>query len=344
MARVRSVLLVDFDNILGATHHNFSTAKDDTAEAPELVANIANWVLWLEDGALSERGRRRQFLKKRVYWNTQFDGYRSAFEAGGFEAYNCRALAKRKISSGKSSADIVITMDAVELALTLKDLEEIVLLTTDSDFVPVVNRIQSPRLRIVTCGKETDPTYSLYSQHADDVIHMAALREAFGYQRPRRKWYRLRTPAPVVTTPETARERASPLIGRIRAALKDTSENGEVRHAPELVRAAGIICQIGERMPDQLISRSKIVKALSAMEEFTPVFDGGRKAWLGCRSYARMIRRLSEVRPEIEVRMLTGRRIEVTYREPAEQAPAMRHRPVSEASAPQAVQAEPANA
>jgi uncharacterized LabA/DUF88 family protein len=344
LARVRSVLLVDFDNILGATHNNLSVGPGDVPESPEFVAKIANWVGWLEDGALSVRGRRRQFLKKRVYWNAQFDRYRSAFEASGFEAFNCRALAKRKINSGKSSADIVITMDAVELALSLKDLEEIVLLTTDSDFVPVVNRIQSPKLRIVTCGKETDPTYSLYSQHADDVIHMAALREAFSYERQRRKWYRLRSPAPIVTPPEIARERASPLIGRIRAALNETASVGEEVHAPELVRAAGIICQMGERMPDQPLSRSKIVKALLAMEEFTPVFDGGRKAWLGCRSYARMIRRLSDVRPEIEVRTLSGRRIEVTYRDLAEQPRPIRARPFPDAREAQTSEAEPASA
>ena len=39
MARVRSVLLVDFDNIYGAT-------------GEDVVNSLSNWLLWLEDGAL----------------------------------------------------------------------------------------------------------------------------------------------------------------------------------------------------------------------------------------------------------------------------------------------------
>ena len=191
MARVRSVLLVDFDNIYGAT-------------GEDVVNNLSNWLLWLEDGALSHRQKRRTFVHKRVYWNLQFDRYRPDFERAGFEAFNCRALAKRKISAGKSSADIVITMDAIELAMQTKNLDELIILTTDSDFVPVVNRVQIPGLRVVTAGKETDPTYELISQHADGVMHIAALKSAFGYARAARKWYQLRSPPPVIAPPDPA--------------------------------------------------------------------------------------------------------------------------------------------
>ena len=100
----------------------------------------------------------------------RLSGQRPDFERAGFSAFNCRALAKRKISAGKSSADIVLTMDAIEIALVNEDVEEVVILTTDSDFVPVVNRVQAGELRVVTCGKETDPTYDLFNQYADAVL------------------------------------------------------------------------------------------------------------------------------------------------------------------------------
>ncbi len=298
MARVRSVLLVDFDNIYGAT-------------SEDVVNSLSNWLLWLEDGALSHGQKRRTFVHKRVYWNLQFDKYRPDFERAGFEAFNCRALAKRKISAGKSSADIVITMDAIELALQTKNLDELIILTTDSDFVPVVNRVQNPGLRVVTAGKETDPTYELFSQHADAVMHIAALKSAFEYQRGARKWYQLRSPAPLIAPLTLQRERQSPLMCRVRAAL-----NGEANGPSELQRAADIIKALGERMPDQVLSKTKIVRALTALPEFTPAYENGIRPWLGHKNFAAMMRHLEKLQPEIQVNHLGKGRIEVIYREP----------------------------
>lgn len=299
MARVRSVLLVDFDNIYGAS-------------SEDVVNGLSNWLLWLEDGALSHRQKRRTFLHKRVYWNLQFDKYRPDFERAGFEAFNCRALAKRKISAGKSSADIVITMDAVELALQTKNLDELIILTTDSDFVPVVNRVQQSGLRVVTAGKETDPTYELFSQHADAVMHIAALKSAFDYRRAERKWYQLRSPPPVIAPLTLQRERQSPLMGRVRAAVT----NGDANGPSELHRAADMIKALGERMPDQVLSKTKIVRALTVLPEFTPAYENGTRPWLGHKNFAAMMRHLEKIRPEIQVNHLGKGRIEVIYREP----------------------------
>ena len=319
MARVRSVLLVDFDNIYGAT-------------SEDVVSSLSNWLLWLEDGALSPGQKRRTFLHKRVYWNLQFDKYRADFERAGFEAFNCRALAKRKISAGKSSADIVITMDAVELAQKTKNLDEIILLTTDSDFVPVVNRVQGPGLRVVTAGKETDPTYELYAQHADAVIHIAALKAGFTYQRAPRKWYQLQSPPPAVAPLTLQRERQSPLVGRVRAAL--TGETGKPGEAPELLRAADIVKALGERMPDQVLSKTKIVRALTVLPEFTPAYENGIRPWLGHKNFAAMMRRLEQVHPEIEVNTLGKGRIEVIYREPGSRPQVIRAEMPAESLAP----------
>jgi NYN domain len=302
VGRVRSILLVDFDNIYGAT-------SDD------VVTHLSKWVLWLEDGAFSPGQRQRRFVHKRVYWNLQFDQFRPEFERAGFEAFNCRALAKRKISAGKSSADIVITMDAIEFALQTKKLDELIILTTDSDFVPVVNRVQHPGLRVVTAGKETDPTYELFSQHADEVIHIAALKEAFTYQRAPRKWYELRSPPPQIAPLTLQRERQSPLMDRVKAALS-ANEAGTAGIAPELQRAADIVKALGERMPDQVISKTKIVRALSVIQEFTPAYQNGIRPWLGFKNFSVMMRRIAQIHPEIELRPIGKGRIEVIYREP----------------------------
>lgn len=316
MARINSVLLVDFDNIYGAT-------------SEEVVTGLPNWLLWLEDGAFSPKNRRRRFLDKRVYWNLQFDKYRPDFERAGFSAYNCRALAKRKISAGKSSADIVLTMDAVEIALRNEKVEEFIVLTTDSDFVPVVNRVQAGEVRVVTCGKETDPTYELFNQYADAVVHIGALKAAFGYERAKRKWYALRSPPPEIAPLTFQRERRSPLMGRVRSALA-TSEVPADGPPPELVRAAALVKELGERMPDQPLSKSRIVRALSVLNEFTPTYQTGQRPWFGHKNFAAMMRRLAQIQPGIEVTTLAKKKVEVVWREPPELPPRRAAEPLPE--------------
>jgi uncharacterized LabA/DUF88 family protein len=310
---VKSVLLVDFDNIYAATGEGFTE-------------NVAKWLLWLEDGALSKKQKRRKFLTKRVYWNVQHDIHRATFEGAGFEAFNCRAFAKNKISAGKSSADIVLTMDAIEMALQLKDLEEIIVLTTDSDFVPVVNRIQSPTLRVVTAGKETDPTYELYSQHADDVVHMSALKAACEYERTKRKWYRFRSPPPDVAAPRLVQERRSPLLMKVRNAVRDEAGSNDPRpQDPHLTRAAELVMQLGTRTPDQPIAREKIVKALSAIPDFCTTPHKGQPAWFGLRNFAVMMMRLRAIEPCIEVRPQKRSGTQVICRVPKKAASAASH-------------------
>lgn len=304
MSRVKSVLLIDFDNIFGATGEDFALS-------------IPQWMQWLEDGALSASGRRRRFLHKRVYWNLQFDIYRPAFEAAGFEAFNCRALAKRKISAGKSSADIVITMDAIEVAMNTRGLEELIVLTTDSDFVPVVNRVQKPELRVVTAGKETDPTYDLFSQHADAVIHIGALKSAFAYARTPRKWYQLRSPPPEIPPVSNREGRDSPLVGRLLNALdaeRQAASGKSIGVPPEITKAADVVAELGGRTPDQPVSRNRIVRALQMVPGFSPSSSSGQRPWLGAKNYAALMRRLSQVRNEIEVRPVGGGRVEVIVR------------------------------
>ena len=130
---------------------------------------------WLEDGAFDEARQKRKFLVKRVYWNPLYDRYRDAFEAAGFEAFACGAIAKSK----KSSADMVITLDAVDIAAGTKGLQEIILLTSDTDFVPVVNRLQERELEVVAMGHEQNPTAEVYREYADHVVLRIAFMDAF---------------------------------------------------------------------------------------------------------------------------------------------------------------------
>ena len=301
MARLKSVLLVDFDNIFAATGVAF-------------VDTLPQWLLWLSDGALSDRSRRRKFLSKRVYWNNQYDTHREAFEAAGFEAFNCRAHAKTKIASGKSSADIVMTMDAMQLQQSLPALDEMILLTTDSDFVPVVNRLQIPGLRVVTAGKETDPTYELYAAHADDVIHIGALKAAFDYERTPRKWYQLQSPPPQIAPLRIQAERHSPLMKKVRDAVRVEKANGTPMPEQQLKLAADIVMQLGAKTPDQPLARNKVIRALKGIDGFQTKYENRVKPWLGHRNFNALMRKLSQDNPDIEVSQMADKSLRIVCR------------------------------
>ena len=301
MARLKSVLLVDFDNIYAAT-------------GQALVDTLPKWLLWLTDGALSEKGRRRKFVAKRVYWNSQYDIHREAFQAAGFEAFDCRAHAKTKIASGKSSADIVMTMDAIELRHMMRGIDEMVILTTDSDFVPVVNRLQLAGLRIVTAGKETDPTYELYSEHADDVIHIGALKAAFDYERAPRKWYRLRSDPPVIAPLRQQAERRSPLMKKVRDAVRVEKADGAPGAVQQIRLAADIVMQLGARTPDQPLPRNKVIRALEGMDGFQTKYGNRVKPWLGQKNFKTLMYKLSKENPDIQVTELADKTVRVVCR------------------------------
>lgn len=301
MARLKSVLLVDFDNIFAAT-------------GMAMVDTLPKWLLWLADGALSEQGRRRKFVSKRVYWNAQYDVHREAFQAAGFETFDCRAHAKTKIASGKSSADIVITMDAIELRHMMRGIDEMVILTTDSDFVPVVNRLQLEGLRVVTAGKETDPTYQLYSEHADGVIHIGALKAAFEYERTPRKWYKLRSDPPVIAPLRQQVERRSRLMKKVREAVRVEKASGTPGVEQQIRLAADIVMQLGARTPDQPLPRNKVIRALEGMEGFQTKYGNRVKPWLGQKNFKTLMHKLSRENPDIQVTELADKTVRVVCR------------------------------
>src|SRR5262249_45369867 len=132
--RIRSALLIDFDNIVGATNGDFGRT-------------IPNWIAWLEDGKFDRGRRRRNFLVKRVYWHAQNNGYRPAFEGHDFDAITCESFV-----DNKSTADMIIALDALQATYDDKSIQEYVVLTTDTDFVPLVERLGNRSKQTVSAG------------------------------------------------------------------------------------------------------------------------------------------------------------------------------------------------
>ncbi|MEZ5956852.1 MAG: NYN domain-containing protein [Hyphomonadaceae bacterium] len=276
--RKKCALLIDFDNVLGMTSGDFTTS-------------ITRWMEWLEDGAFDEKRRKRNFLVKRVYWNPLYERYRDAFEAAGFEAFACGAIAKSK----KSSADMVITLDAVDIAAETKGLQEIILLTSDTDFVPVVNRLQDRDLEVVAMGHEQNPTAAVYREYADHVVLRNAFIDAFKYERPKRKWFglvRVKPPAPKVVV--TAARQLNP-------------------GATPLEQAAERIVQAAEGVGGAMLSRKAVIFSLRDVPGFN---TGGTGAWLGYGSYRKMLQAIAKKRRELRIYAYRNGGVAVAYRPP----------------------------
>lgn len=277
--RKKCALLIDFDNVLGMTSGEFTTS-------------IAKWMEWLEDGAFDGDRLKRKFVIKRVYWNPLYDRYRDVFEAAGFEAFSCGAIAKSK----KSSADIVITLDAVDIAADTKGLQEIILLTSDTDFVPVVNRLQERELEVVAMGHEQNPTAEVYRKYADNVVLRNDFMDAFKYERPKRKWFglvRVKPPAP------------KPAPAPVRRPVSANATPMDI--------AAERVVSAAQGVGGAMLSRKAVILALRDVRDFN---TGGVSAWLGHGSYRKMLLAIAKMSPELRLYAYRNGGVAVAYRAP----------------------------
>jgi uncharacterized LabA/DUF88 family protein len=280
--RKKSALLIDFDNVIGMT-------------GGDLASTIDNWLAWLEAGGFDAKRKRRTFLSKRVYWNGMNERYRPAFEAAGFEAFACRAIAREK----KSSADIVMTLDAMEVANEFRGLKEIILLTSDTDFVPVVNRLQDRKLDVVAMGNEENTTAAVYRDYADYVVLRRDLVAAFGYVPTRRSLFGRTAPAlakPVASSPSL---QPAPIASKARDKLDEAAER---------------LAQAAKGALGAPLSRQSVYRVLQSLHGFSTT---GREPWFGCSSYKGLLRAIAaRRRHDLRVHTYRNGGVAIAYRAP----------------------------
>lgn len=76
----------------------------------------------------------------------------------------------------KNRADIALVVDAMELAMTREFLDTFVVLSGDSDFTPLVNRLRSMNKRVIGCGTRGS-TSRLLIASCDEFIFYESLRK-----------------------------------------------------------------------------------------------------------------------------------------------------------------------
>ncbi len=163
--RLKSALFVDFDNIY------LGLRQLDEEAAEQFAANPAHWLQWLEEGMpgmpdeKAQAGAHRDILIRKCYLNPRdFQSYRPFFTRSAFSVVDCPSLT----SQGKNSADIYMVMDILDTLNHPTKFDEFIILSGDSDFMPVLLRLRAydRRTAILSAG----PASAAFIAAADLVI------------------------------------------------------------------------------------------------------------------------------------------------------------------------------
>jgi hypothetical protein len=162
--RVRSALYVDLENII------IGLGKLDSAAANRFATDPARWLNWLETLTYPRlRGEgpvRRDILLRVCYLNPVVSSrHRAYFTRAGFEVIDCPPLT----SAGKNSADIHLVIDVLDLLAHPTRFDEVILMSADADFTPLMLRLRAHDRRtvIVTSGPSA-PAFRAACDHVVD--------------------------------------------------------------------------------------------------------------------------------------------------------------------------------
>jgi hypothetical protein len=134
---MKSALFVDFDNV-------FSQLRQLQPDAAERFArHPSEWIGWLTSSLAlpepHEEGERRRLLVRRCYLNPNwYQNYRHAFLRAGFEIVDCPPVT----SQGKTSTDIHMVLDIVDLLQHETRCDEFIVFSADADFTPVLRKLR----------------------------------------------------------------------------------------------------------------------------------------------------------------------------------------------------------
>jgi hypothetical protein len=116
-------------------------------------------------------------LVRRCYLNPQvYQRFRPAFNLAGFEIIDCPSLT----SEGKTSTDIHMVLDIIDLLLQVTRYDEFIVFSADADFTPVLRKLRrwDRRTTVLAIGFPS----AAYRASADLLIDQDEFaREALGF-------------------------------------------------------------------------------------------------------------------------------------------------------------------
>jgi NYN domain len=277
--RLKSALFIDFENV---------------QLDPE---GMANALAWIEDGAFEEDGRGRKLLAKTIYWNSTSERNRARYEALGFDVVLCE-----KYANLKNGADIRIAMDMVEARMRRPNIEEFILISKDSDFVPVLQRLRERKRRTTVVVDESKPAiYTVYAKTADTTFPLRRLMgEGRTYSRPQEGllarvgfgvgWFTraaVRSSVAAVTQP-------TPVM-----ALRSSSVAQSAADTSEFSLAVEAVVAAAARNGGQSTGRQSITKELKSVPGFS---SNGTTRYFGYGSYEALIKAIAAQDSRVDVR------------------------------------------
>lgn len=159
----RAALFVDFDNVY------LGLRRLDVDAAETFATDPAAWV----DAVSSGDGRSRRFLIRIAYLNpSRFSKYRAYWTRAGFRVVDCPSLTQQ----GKSSTDINLVLDAVDVLAGQVRIDEFFIASADADFTSLVQRIRAAdRLTTVIVAGSVASAYRAMADHvveSDDLLEL----------------------------------------------------------------------------------------------------------------------------------------------------------------------------
>jgi len=152
------------------------------------------------------------------------------------------------LATGKNSTDIALAVDAIDLVGAQRP-ELVVIVSSDSDFAPLVIRLREKGCRVLGIGqkgKTGEESIGVYDAFVD-LQHRSAARAPAPARSP------VSAPAPTRRTARGGRARPSPPappplpdeVERVLAAIPELRDGApfELRHAAERLRSAGLLAK-----------------------------------------------------------------------------------------------------
>ncbi len=171
---MKSALFVDFDNVYSGLR------RLDMAYAEAFANDPMKWMDWittkLEMPLAPEAAVQRRILVRRCYLNpVMYQRFRFGFSKAGFEIVDCPPMT----SAGKTSTDIHMVLDIVDVLQSNTRYDEFIVFSADADFTPVLRKLRRDdrRTTIFAAGA----TSSSYDASSDLIIDPGAfISQALG--------------------------------------------------------------------------------------------------------------------------------------------------------------------
>jgi len=270
--RIRSALFVDFENVA-------------TKPSPDAISSL---LAWLEDGKFDEAHGKRLLLRKTIYWNSSAERHRDVFEDAGFEVMLCE-----KFSSMKNGADIRMALDILDTCWKDPDINEYILFTTDSDFVPVLQRLtEKSKTSAILVNETKMESHTAFSIYADVLIPLRQLNDAFMYKKkPKGLLNSFRNTislTPDLEGPPMPAIKPSPSI--------DVHPSSSASGLNEAERA---VVRLASRTPKKFVPRKAIERQLQQIKGFKKT---GTNAYFGTKHYQALMLEIAKNNAHIRVR------------------------------------------